>query len=90
MERLDLPNILVGAAPEGERGDGLKRGVGDTSEEESVFSDYSYNRVSLIGHVEIWKEVSANIFLDYQPEDHKREGDDATATLFSGSLSYRF
>jgi hypothetical protein len=30
------------------------------------------------------------MILDYTPEDHEREGDDATATLFSAGVSWGF
>ena len=57
---------------------------------ESVFSDYTYHRLSVFFNWRIWSGVGLNLFLDYQPEDHEREGDDATATLFSISVSYVF
>ena len=57
---------------------------------ESIFSDYTYHRLSLFGNWRIWSGLAFNVFVDYQPEDHVREGDDATATLISVSLSYLF
>jgi len=57
---------------------------------ESIFSDYAYHRVSFFGTWRIWQGLAFNAFVDYQPEDHVREGDDATATLISVSLSYLF
>lgn len=57
---------------------------------ESVFSDYSYHRLSMFLNWRIWNGVGLNLFVDYQPEDHEREGDDATSTLFSISVSYVF
>jgi len=57
---------------------------------ESIFSDYTYHRFSMFLNWRIWKGAGINAFVDYQPEDHEREGDDATAALFSISLSYAF
>jgi hypothetical protein len=56
----------------------------------SLFSDYTYHRVSLFANFSILGGITLSCFADYQPEDHKREGDDATATLFSISLNYLF
>jgi len=58
--------------------------------EESIFSDYTYNRVTAFTNVKLWNGLSLSGLLDYQPEDHEREGDDATATLFSLSVTYIF
>ena len=57
---------------------------------ESIFSDYTYNRVSLFSNFKLWNGLSLSGLLDYQPEDHEREGDDASATLFSFSVTYIF
>ncbi len=56
----------------------------------AVYSDYSYQRVSLVGSWRLSRSLDFNVFLDWQPEDHEREGDDATATLFASSLSWGF
>ena len=61
-----------------------------TSAEFSLFSDYMYHRVSLFANFRIIDGITLSCFADYQPEDHKREGDDATATLLSVSLTYIF
>lgn len=57
---------------------------------ESIFSDYAYNRVSFFSNLKLWNGLSLSGLLDYQPEDHEREGDDASATLFSFSVTYIF
>jgi hypothetical protein len=57
---------------------------------ELLYSDYDYHRVYVLAIIQIWDGVSLTTLLDYQPEDHERESDDATATLFSASLSYSF
>jgi hypothetical protein len=53
----------------------------------AVFSDYTYHRVGLFGNARVWRALWLNVFLDYQPEDHEREDDDATATIASVSLT---
>ncbi len=58
--------------------------------DESLFSNYTYHRINLLASLQVWDDVNLNTFLDYQPEDHERESDDATATLFSISLTYVF
>jgi hypothetical protein len=61
-----------------------------SGDDEAIFSDYTYNRFSFFANVKLWNGLSASGLLDYQPEDHEREGDDATATLFSLSVDYIF
>ncbi|MCI0451891.1 MAG: hypothetical protein L0Z51_05790 [Candidatus Latescibacteria bacterium] len=53
----------------------------------AVFSDYSYHRVGLFANARVWQALWLNVFLDYQPEDHEREDDDATATIASVNLT---
>lgn len=65
----------------------LVEAIGDA---ETIFSDYLYNRVIVYATARLWEGTSLNLFLDYEPEDHKREADDATATLFSVEVSYGF
>ena len=60
------------------------------NQEQSLFSDYTYHRLSLFANIRILKSLTFSAFVDYQPEDHKREGDDATATLISVSLTSMF
>jgi hypothetical protein len=59
-------------------------------DELSLFSDYLYHRVSLFANFRLIGGITLSCFADYQPEDHKRADDDATATLFSISLFYFF
>jgi hypothetical protein len=61
-----------------------------TVDDISLFSDYTYHRLSLFANVRVWDGLTFSSFLDFSPEDHKREGDDATATLISLSLTYFF
>jgi hypothetical protein len=60
------------------------------SDQFSLFSNYTYHRVSLFTNFRVVDGLSFSGFLDYQPEDHERESDDATATLLSVSLIYMF
>ncbi len=46
--------------------------------------------MSLYTNFRVLEGLSFSGFLDYQPEDHERESDDATATLLSLSLIYMF
>ena len=62
----------------------------ETVDAPPLFSDYSYHRVSLFANMRIRDGIVLNCFADYQPEDHIREGDDATATLLSVSLTWTF
>jgi hypothetical protein len=59
-------------------------------QQQAIFSDYVYHRVNLFANVRVYHALWANLFVDYQPEDHDRDGDDATATVISASLSYGF
>lgn len=60
------------------------------SDIDSIYSDYTYHRFSAVASVRVLDGVDLSTLLDYQPEDHEREGDDSTATLFSVSLTYAF
>jgi hypothetical protein len=62
--------------------------VSDTAE--VVFSDYGYHRVNVFANARAYRSLWLSVFLDYQPEDHDRDGDDATATVGSVSLTYSF
>ncbi len=62
----------------------------DEADEESVFSDYVFNRLFLFSTIKIWKRMNINGFLNYEPEKHKRESDDSRTTLLSLSLTYDF
>ena len=65
-------------------------GTSRADQELSLYSDYSYHRLSLFANIRVLRFLNLSAFADYQPEDHKREGDDATATLVSVSLTYSF
>jgi len=59
----------------------------DIANTEVVFSDYTYHRVGLFANARLWRSLWLNAFLDYQPEDHERKDDDATATIASIGLT---
>lgn len=61
-----------------------------TSTFATVFSDYTYHRLSLFVNARVRGGLGISLLADYQPEDHERQTDDATATLFSVGLSYIF
>lgn len=61
-----------------------------TDNADAIFSDYVYHRVNLFANVRITRGWWFNALLDWQPEDHDRDGDDATATVGSASLTYQF
>jgi hypothetical protein len=56
----------------------------------SLFSDYAFHRLSIITNFRVWNGLSFGGFVNFEPEDHVREGDDATATLITLSLFYVF
>ncbi len=62
----------------------------DDNASESIFSDYTFNRLIIFATGNLWDGISINGFLNFEPEDHKREGDDSTITLVSLSLTYSF
>ena len=60
------------------------------SEEESIYSDYTYHRLTCFASTRFWDRFSLTSFLDFEPEQHERKGDDSTITLFSMNLAYTF
>lgn len=57
---------------------------------ELIFSDFTYHRILLFTTIRLWQNASINVFLNLEPEDHKRKEDDSTTTLFSSDLTYSF
>jgi hypothetical protein len=45
--------------------------------------------VNVFANARVYRSLWLNIFFDWQPEDHDRDGDDATATVGSISLMYQ-
>jgi hypothetical protein len=63
-------------------------GIGDAAD--VIFSDYGYHRVNIFANARLYRALWLNVFVDWQPEDHDRDGDDATATVASVTLMYTF
>jgi len=63
---------------------------GSIENADAIFSDYTYHRLSLFANSRIRGHFWLNAFADYQPEDHDRTGDDATATVASIALMVVF
>ena len=57
---------------------------------DAIFSDYVYHRVNLFANARLYGGLWFNALFDWQPEDHDRDGDDATATVGSASLTWQF
>jgi hypothetical protein len=55
-----------------------------------LFSDFTYQRIFLFATIRMWNNLSLNLFLTHEPEDHRIEDDDSTTTLFSLDLGYSF
>jgi hypothetical protein len=64
--------------------------LGTLENAEAIFSDYGYHRVSVFANSRLRGPLWLNVFIDYQPEDHDRTGDDATATVASAALMLTF
>lgn len=57
---------------------------------ESAFSDYLYNRFTAIVTSEIVGGVSANLFVNWEPQDHRVNRHDTDTRIVSGGVEYRF
>jgi len=57
---------------------------------ETIFSDYAYHRIDVFANLRLHRGLWFNAYADWQPEDHDREGDDATATTVSVALVQSF
>ena len=62
----------------------------DSGGSDVIFSDFIYHRFLVFTTVRVWHNTNVNLFLNHEPEDHKIEDDDSTATLFSLDIAYRF
>lgn len=62
---------------------------GDTAET-AVFSDYLYNRLTVLVSAEIAGNVGVNLFGNWQPEDHRVNEHDTDTKIVSGGVEYRF
>ena len=61
-----------------------------TMEDNPIYSDFSFNRLSLMASGTFGKRYGANIFISHDPEKHTRRTDDFTITMVSASVSLMF
>jgi hypothetical protein len=59
-------------------------------EENVLYSDFYFNRVTLMGNVGLPQNFSVNLLFSHDPERHSRRDDDFSLTLVSIALSKRF
>lgn len=57
---------------------------------DTAFSDYLYNRLTVLVTADIAKAVSVNLFANWQPEDHRVNRHDTDTRIVSGGVEYRF
>ncbi|MFO7914344.1 MAG: hypothetical protein R6U43_01470 [Candidatus Krumholzibacteriales bacterium] len=57
---------------------------------EDIYSNFYFNRVSLMGSFTIYRNISADLFLMHDPEKHSRRRDDFSITLISATISLSF
>lgn len=63
---------------------------GYTLEDNDIYSDFYYNRLSAMGSVDFAGRYSLNLFVSHDPEKHSRRTDDFSVTLLSLTLSAEF
>jgi len=56
----------------------------------TAYSDYLYNRLTVLVTAELFQRVSANFFLNWQPEDHHLNRHDRNTRIVSGGIEYAF
>ncbi len=56
----------------------------------AFYSDFSFNRVSLIGNVKLWKTLTLDLLLSAEWEWHRIKSDNTTLYLLSTNLIYSF
>lgn len=57
---------------------------------DTTFSDYLYNRLTILVSAELLHRVSANLFVNWQPEDHHLNRHDTDTRIVSGGFEYTF
>lgn len=60
------------------------------TEDNELYSDFSFNRLSLMGSAELGGGMTLSLFLSHDPEKHTRRQDDFSITLVSVELSRAF
>jgi hypothetical protein len=56
----------------------------------ALYSDYIYNRVTILVTSEIRRGVAANLFVNWEPENHRVSSHDTDTRIVSGGIQYRF
>lgn len=59
-------------------------------EDNPIYSNFSFNRLSLMASGTFGKRYGANIFVSHDPEKHTRRTDDFTITMVATSVSLMF
>lgn len=57
---------------------------------DTAFSDYLYNRLTVLVTADIAPGASVNVFANWQPEDHAIKRHDTDTRIVSGGVEYRF
>lgn len=55
-----------------------------------LYSDYVYNRLTLLVTSEVRKGIAVNLFVNWQPENHRVSSHDTDTRIVSGGIEYRF
>ncbi len=63
---------------------------GYTLDDNDIYSDFYYNRLSIMGSVDLAERYSVDLFLSHDPERHSRRTDDFSVTLVSLTVSAGF
>jgi len=65
-------------------------GYRDLKYENDLQSNFTYERLSIIGDLRIWGGLSANLLFSAEWEWHKKEGENSEIYLLSSNLNYSF
>ena len=57
---------------------------------DTAFSDYLYNRITLLLTSDLSPGISFHLFANWQPEDHRLSRHDTDTRIVSGGIEYRF
>jgi len=61
-----------------------------TLKNNTIYSDFTINRISIIGSIHLPEKFSIDIFLTHEPEKHSRREDDFSVSLISVELKKTF
>ncbi len=67
-------------------------GLGDPAEDsfDTAFSDYVYNRLTILISSDVGQRIAVNLFVNWQPENHRVNRHDTDTRIISGGVDYRF